>query len=81
MDVVNGCIGGALEFGQRKDLIRRHNIQQMVRHGRAFSRTDLISADVKSPVDLPAIRRHDLAVEIAGKLQRDRRLSHGGGTN
>ena len=81
MDIVDGCIGGALEIGQRKHLVRRHDIQQMVWHHCAFCRADLISADVQSPIDLPAIRRHDLAVEVLGKLQRDRRLSDSGGAN
>ena len=70
-----------MEFGQRKHLIRRHDIQQMVWHRRVVSRTDLIGADVQSPIDLPAIRRHDLAIEVLGKPQRNRRLSNGGGTD
>ena len=47
---------------------------------RPLSQPDLVGPDVQPAIDLPAVGRNDLTVELAGKLQRNRRLAHGGGT-
>ncbi len=54
-------------------------VEQVVRHGRAFLCRGLRRADVEPAIDLLGIRRDDLGPDPRGHLDREPRLARGGG--
>ncbi len=77
LDRVDSAVGFALVFGGGEGLVRRDDVDQVVRGGGALGGTGLGGADVHVAVDLAAVRADDLAVERVCQLDRQGRLAAG----
>ena len=67
-------------FGQTKLVVRRHNVQHVVRDGRSFGCGRLCRSDVHTGVDRHGIQRNDFSTQTLRKPNTDACLSAGGGS-
>ena len=69
------------ELPRRIDLVRRQDVDEVVRHPRAVGGAGLRRAEVEPAVDLERVGADDLPAELRGELHRELALAGGGGAD
>ena len=81
LHVLHRGVGLLEEQGKTEGLVGFADVQQMMRDQGSLFQRRFGGSHVHAPVDLPAVGVDDFSVELAGDIQSEGALAHGGGPN